>query len=78
MRRTLAALLLLVALATGQQPPNVVEVFREFDRIAAQPLWPGFEPRGIAVEVYDGANTYLYHHPKPPEGFVPLDRKSVV
>ncbi|MGH9670409.1 MAG: hypothetical protein ACRD3A_09885 [Terriglobales bacterium] len=73
MRRILVALLLLVSLATAQQPPNVVEVFREFDRIAAQPLWPGFEPRSIAVEVYDGANTYLYHHPKPPDGFRPLE-----
>jgi hypothetical protein len=50
-----------------------VEVFREFDRIGAQPLWPGFEPRAIPVEVFDGTSTYLFHHPRPPEGFHPLE-----
>ena len=69
MRRMVATFLLLVSLAAAQQPPSMVEVFREFDRIGAQPLWPGFEPRAIPVEVFDGTNTYLYHHPKPPEGF---------
>src|SRR4051794_32412873 len=63
--------------AAAQQPTSaagaqVLEVFREFDRIGAQPLWPGFEPTKTAVEVYDGTNTYLYHHPKPPEGFTPV------
>src|SRR3954452_15256680 len=64
--------------AAGQQPPataaspRAIEVFREFERIGTQPLWPGFEPTRTAVEVYDGTNTYLYHHPKPPEGFAPL------
>lgn len=73
MRRTVCAFLLLVAVAAAQPLPKVVEVFREFDRIGAQPLWPGFEPRTIPVEVFDGANTYLFHHPKPPEGFAPLE-----
>ena len=50
--------------AAAEQPtsaagPHVLEVFREFDRIGAQPLWPGFEPTRTAVEVYDGTNTYL-------------------
>jgi hypothetical protein len=74
--RTFFAILLLVAAAAAQQPPasaaHVVEVFHEFERIGAQPLWPGFEPTKTAVEVYDGTNTYLYHHPKPPEGFTPV------
>ena len=71
MRRLLATLLIVVAGSAAQQapPPPVEEVFRAFDRIAAQPLWPGFEPRSVAVEVFDGVNTYLFHHPKPSEGF---------
>src|SRR5437764_3748079 len=74
--RTFFALVLLLATAAAQQPPagaaHVVEVFYEFDRIGAQPLWPGFEPTKTAVEVFDGTNTYLYHHPKPPDGFTPV------
>jgi hypothetical protein len=74
--RTFFALVLLLAAAAAQQSPasaaHMVEVFKEFDRLGAQPLWPGFEPTKTAVEVYDGTNTYLYHHPKPPEGFSPV------
>ena len=71
MRRLFAALLIVAALAAAQEgrQPRVLEVFREFDRLAGQPLWPGFEPQNTAVEVFDGADTYLYHHPRPPEGF---------
>ncbi len=72
MQRIAGVVLLLVCVAAAQSRPRVVEVFREFDRIGAQPLWPGFEPGTIAVEVYDGANTYLFHHPKPPRGFQQL------
>ncbi|MBI2678598.1 MAG: hypothetical protein HYX28_07430 [Candidatus Koribacter versatilis] len=71
MRNVLAVVLLLATTAVAQTP-HVVEVFHEFDRIGAPPLWPGFEPTKTAVEVFDGTNTYLYHHPKPPEGFTPL------
>jgi hypothetical protein len=74
--RIFFALVLLLATAAAQQPPvgaaHVVEVFHQFDRIGTQPLWPGFEPTTTAVEVYDGSNTYLDHHPKPPEGFTPV------
>src|SRR3954462_3913920 len=76
--RRLFILVMAAVCAAGEQPlaataeSRVIEVFREFERIGAQPLWPGFEPGKTAVEVYDGTNTYLYHHPKPPEGFAPL------
>ena len=73
MHSILCALLLLASLAPAQSPPRVVEAFREFGRIGAQPLWPGFDPRTIPVEVFDGTDTYLFHHPKPPEGFRPLE-----
>src|SRR3954466_8005293 len=76
MRTFLAFLFAVAVSAAGQQAPSAsahaVEDFREFDRIGAQPLWPGFEPTRTAVEVFDGTNTYLYHHPKPPQGFTRL------
>ncbi len=72
-RRTLLALVCLgIASHLPAQAPTVLDVFQEFDRLAAQPLWPGFQPRTVAVEVYDGTRTYLVHHPKPPEGFQPV------
>ena len=73
MRNIVTALLLFFSLAPAQPQPKVVQVFHEFGRISAQPLWPGFEPGTVPVEVFDGANTYLFHHPKPPEGFQPQE-----
>lgn len=67
--RALPALLLLAALAAAQAPPRALAAWREFQRIGAQPLWPGFDPRNGPVAVFDGANTYLFGHPAPPEGF---------
>ena len=49
-----------------------MEVFHEFERIVATSLWPGFEPGTIAIEVFDGRDTYLLHHSRPPAGFEPL------
>lgn len=70
--RIAAALLLFTGLsAVGQT--QVFALLEEFDRIAAQPLWPGFEPRQIPVAIYDGSNTYLYRHPAPPKEFEPLE-----
>ncbi len=74
--RPVLALLLTVAPALADPPasaePRAITVLRELDRLAGQALWPGFEPRTIAVEVYDGTSTYLFHHPRPPEGFVAM------
>ena len=70
--RKLIAILLLLSPASAQQAPRALEVLKKFDEISRQPLWPGFEPQKIAVELYDGTDTYLFHHPKPPEGFAPV------
>jgi hypothetical protein len=45
-------------------------IMAEVDRIAAKPLWPGFDLKQIPVALYDGRRTMLFRHPKPPEGFV--------
>ena len=49
------------------------DIEREVQRIAgSRPLWPGFEPLGIPLAIYDGQRTYLFRHPAPPEGFSPV------
>jgi hypothetical protein len=42
-------------------------------RLAAQPLWPGFQPEKTPLEIFDGKNTYLLRHPAPPAEFKPLN-----
>ncbi len=63
----------LLALA-GVHPaaPRVVQVLKEFDRISSGSLWPGFEPRRIPIEVFDGGRTWLLRHPSPPADFHPF------
>jgi hypothetical protein len=68
--------LLLVVLAAApplvaQQPP-ALQIIQAFRRIAAQDLWPGFDPAATPVEFFDGTNTYLLNHPSPPDGFRPV------
>lgn len=48
---------------------RVLAVFREFDRLAARSLWPGFDPQRIPVALFDGTDTYLLRHPRPPQDF---------
>ncbi len=45
----------------------------EYNRMAATPLWPGFEPRNIPLVIYDGQNTYLFHHINPPMEFAKVE-----
>lgn len=44
-------------------------VVAEADRLGAQDLWPGFDPRAIPVAIYDGERTLLFRHPSPPPEF---------
>lgn len=64
----LAMRLVLAADATG--------VLAEADRLAADGLWPGFEPRAIPALVHDGEYTTLFRHPAPPEGFEPVPGRA--
>jgi hypothetical protein len=45
-------------------------IMAEVDRMAAQPLWPGFDLGRIPVALYDGQRTVLFRHAQPGEGFV--------
>lgn len=68
----LLALLLLAlsapsaAAARGEKNATAFDVMEEFERLSARPLWPGFDPRLVPVEIYDGRATYLFRHPNPP------------
>jgi hypothetical protein len=50
---------------------------QELDRISGTPLWPGFEPQKIPVEIYDGKQTWLFRHPHPPQPFTESEHKGV-
>lgn len=52
-----------------EQPPTAVAIIAALDSTASESLWPGFEPRRVPVAIYDGAHTYLFRHPAPPEEF---------
>ena len=50
---------------------------REVERMSASrasgdALWPGFDPLTVPLAVYDGQRTFLFRHPAPPPGFVPV------
>jgi len=65
--------------AADPRPAKVsaaVAIEQEVQRMAAKgpdALWPGFDPRAIPLAVYDGEQTFLFRHPAPPDGFVPVE-----
>jgi hypothetical protein len=73
MRISYLLLLLPLLLSTpgfaATTPPDPIAVMAEFDRETTTELWPGFDPRKIPVEIYDGKQSWLFRHPKPPQDF---------
>jgi hypothetical protein len=60
----------------GDESPAVA-LEQEVRRLAAMSatkgaLWPGFDPLAIPLAVYDGERTFLFRHPAPPHGFMPV------
>jgi len=53
-------------------PPDPLAVMAEFDRETATELWPGFAPKNIAIAIFDGKQTWLFHQSGPPDGFSEL------
>lgn len=62
-------LLPLAALSAQSPQVTATTVLAEFDRLAAMPFWPGFDPRRTPVAIYDGERTILVRHPSPPPEF---------
>ncbi|MDQ3461024.1 MAG: hypothetical protein M3498_17300, partial [Deinococcota bacterium] len=52
-------------------PP--LEAVAEFRRLVVKPFWPGFRPLELPALLYDGEATWLFGHPRPPQGFEPLE-----
>jgi hypothetical protein len=88
--RVLLPILLLAHALPGQaaqktKPPpqprggGVYAVVAEVDRISAlAPLWDGFDPRRVPVEIFDGGTTFLFRHPSPPPEFISLSSRRGV
>lgn len=57
--------------AAGAEAPKdaAAVIVAEFDRMAGQPLWPGFDPKRIPLAFWDGERTILVRHPSPPPEF---------
>lgn len=63
----------LAAPAAGQDSASAPAIEAAVERIAAAPpLWPGFDPLAIPLAIFDGQRTWLFRHPRPPAGFVPV------
>lgn len=67
----LGLLLPLMLPAHAESP--VFALVNEFDRMAAEPLWPGFDARKVPLELFDGTDSYLVRHPAPPKEFKPVE-----
>jgi hypothetical protein len=61
---------LLCALLAAEPGLSMPAVVAEADRLAAAPLWPGFDWPATPVAVFDGQRTWLFRHPHPPAAFV--------
>ena len=72
------AAILLPGGAGAREPAavSVPAVLEQFDRICRRPFWPGFEPCGIPLVLFDGKRTWLVRHPAPPPEFEPSGRRA--
>jgi hypothetical protein len=60
------------------QETDSYAVIAELDRMARRTLWPGFDPRSYPVAIFDGRETLLFRHPRPPAGFEAVPGRSDV
>lgn len=58
--------------ASSTVTPDLRALLDAYADLARYDLWPDFEPMDMPLEVFDGSQTYLIRHPKPPEGFIPV------
>lgn len=49
--------------------PTAFAIMSAVTRLAARPLWPGYDPTRTPVAIYDGDTTWLFRHPAPPDDF---------
>jgi hypothetical protein len=68
----LAAWWAMPARAAQTAPHDVFAFVRTLDATAELRLWPGFNPAGMPIALFDGDKTILLRHPNPPPEFSPL------
>jgi len=69
----LGCLLAWAGVTAGTNSFAVLSFMSELDRVESSSLWPGFDPDAVPAAVFDGAKTYLFDHPRPPDAFRPLE-----
>ncbi|MCB0719879.1 MAG: hypothetical protein KDD65_15640 [Bacteroidetes bacterium] len=73
MKRSAAILVIPIVLVAGcglwERGDIALEISDQFDGMATQNLWPGFQPDSIPLAIFDGKRTWLFHHPAPPATF---------
>jgi hypothetical protein len=59
---------------------SAAEIEHEVHELAAGrgALWPGFDPLGIPLAIYDGSKTYVFRHPSPGSEFARIDANTAV
>jgi hypothetical protein len=50
---------------------DVFTFVRALDEAASRKVWPGFDPSGLPLALFDGERTVLLRHPSPPPEFAP-------
>lgn len=73
MRVTIVLAFLALAACSDDEPQGsiAVRISHEVARTSGEQIfWPRFDPREVPLAIYDGTHTYLFWHPKVPEGFV--------
>jgi hypothetical protein len=89
MRRTtlLAALFAAIPLlncgiagaAATDERERAFAIEREFQRMSRTVvLWPGYDPLEIPLAIFTGEQTFLFRHPKTPEGFARTNEALVM
>lgn len=76
MRVAIVLAFVAIAACSDDEPQGAlaVRIAEEVERTAGElEFWPRFDPRDIPLAIYDGTHTYLFRHPKVPEGFVRAD-----
>ena len=73
--RTAVAMLLLVCVTSlgcsADEELSAVVLESELQRICeGREFWPGYDPLGVPLAIFDGTSTFLFRHPSPPEGFI--------
>lgn len=49
----------------------ITDIIAALQAVEAEAWWPGFAPDAIPLALFDGRDTYLFNHPRPPAGFAP-------